>query len=73
MRKIVELVLNECIRILEKNRTSNADSNMGEFPQSAIVVFNTEGTEDGRQWGNGMEHKDIGIGKSNIIIYAAEG
>ncbi len=49
MRKIVELVLNECIRILEKNRTSNADSNMGEFPQSAIVVFNTEGTEDGRQ------------------------
>ncbi len=52
MWKITELVLNECIRIFKENRTSNVDSNMGEFPKSAIVVFNTAGTEDGTGYDN---------------------
>lgn len=53
MWKCAELVLKECIRIFTENKKSNYEEfNMGEFPQSAIVVYNTEGTEDGNGYDN---------------------
>lgn len=53
MWKCVELVLKECIRIFTENKKSNDEEfNMGEFPQSAIVVYNTKGTEDGNGYDN---------------------
>ncbi len=52
MCKIEKLVLDECIRIFKENESKNEVSIMGKFPQSAIVVFNTEGTEDGNGYDN---------------------
>ncbi len=53
MWKCVELALQECLRIFaESKRDNDKTFNMGEFPQSAIVVYNTEGTEDGSGYDN---------------------
>ncbi len=52
MWRIAALVLDECVKIFRENEITNHSSNMGEFPKSAIVVFNTEGTEDGEGYDN---------------------
>lgn len=53
MWKCVELVLQECLRIFTENKKNHDEEfKMGEFPQSAIVVYNTEGAEDGSGFDN---------------------
>lgn len=53
MWKCAELALQECLRIFAENKRDNDKAfNMGGFPQSAIVVYNTEGTEDGSGYDN---------------------
>lgn len=52
MQKIEESVLNECIKIFKEKGNENNQFIMGEFPKSATVVYNTDGTEDGEGYDN---------------------
>lgn len=52
MWKAAALVLDESIRLFRENEMEYTSSNMGDFPKSAIVVFNTAGTEDGEGYNN---------------------
>jgi len=77
MWSVEKLVLKECVRLFQENEASNNSQSMGEFPKSAIVVFNTEGNADGEGYDNWDfieeiwkiekgEYKAIGVPKEGI-------
>ncbi len=77
MWSVEQLVLEECVRLFQENEASNNPQSMGEFPKSAIVVFNTEGNADGEGYDNwdfieeiwkleNGECKAIGVPKEGI-------
>lgn len=52
LHRVCRLALDECVRIFDECRKGNEEYTFGEFPRSAIVVYNTRGDENGDGYDN---------------------